>query len=171
MTMDVDVARQWALRAHGAQRYGEDPYVVHLDEVVAILKEFGWSEPEVLAAGYLHDVVEDTAVTQHDVVERLGERVAHMVAFCTDEEGPDRATRKQHTYARMRAVLAQEPTWGAQASAVKLADRLANVRRCVAGQNARLLAVYSTEHSSLMKALGGQASHQPLWDALAELLG
>lgn len=171
MTNDVDLARQWALLSHGAQRYGEDPYVVHLDEVVAILRAFGWIDHEVIAAGYLHDVVEDTAVTRHEVVERLGEHVAHMVAFCSDEEGPDRATRKRHTYARMRAVLDQEPAWGAQASAVKLADRLANVRRCVSDQNVRLLAVYTAEHPSLMDALGGQAAHQPLWDALAELLG
>jgi (p)ppGpp synthase/HD superfamily hydrolase len=56
-------AREFAIKAHGEQKYGEFPYSVHLDEVATIAKPYGESA-EIVA--YLHDVIEDTSVTKKE---------------------------------------------------------------------------------------------------------
>jgi guanosine-3',5'-bis(diphosphate) 3'-pyrophosphohydrolase len=67
---------------------------VHLDAVVRILKSFGNSEPAVLAAGYLHDTVEDTNTTIQELYEEFGEEVAELVYWLTDAEKGKRRMRK-----------------------------------------------------------------------------
>jgi (p)ppGpp synthase/HD superfamily hydrolase len=52
-------ARDFAIRAHGDQKYGSEPYVAHLDAVVAVLNEFGYSGDEYVCSGYLHDKQEN----------------------------------------------------------------------------------------------------------------
>ncbi|NJK44821.1 MAG: hypothetical protein HC933_11530 [Pleurocapsa sp. SU_196_0] len=58
-------ARTLALEAHADQRYGDQPYVVHLERVVSVLEQFGVT-PEtssgeaLLCAAWLHDSLEDT---------------------------------------------------------------------------------------------------------------
>ena len=124
-------ARAFAIDAHGGQRYGEHPYVVHLDEVVAILHAFVVAPgPELLVIGYLHDVVEDTPVTLTQVGQRFGEGVARCVDLLTDAPGRNRKERKAATYARLAEVPPDAPE--GRALVVKAADRLANARRCVA---------------------------------------
>ena len=59
-------AREFACKYHGEKRYGEHPYVVHLDAVAEIVQQYG--EPAVVIA-YLHDVVEDTEVTIDDLAD------------------------------------------------------------------------------------------------------
>jgi (p)ppGpp synthase/HD superfamily hydrolase len=163
-------ARAFADAAHGEQRYGADRYVVHLDEVVAILLEYGWEHEDALCGGLLHDVLEDTEVTEPELRARFGDRVTAITAFCTDEPGKSRAVRKERTYARMGRQLDAGPEWGAEAAAVKLADRLANVRRCVLDGDGRQLGVYQREHPALTIALGGDAAHAAMWRELDGLL-
>ena len=163
-------ARAFADEAHGDQRYGKDRYVVHLDEVVAILLEYGWDKEDVLCGGLLHDVLEDTPVTEPELRARFDDRITRITAFCTDEPGETRAIRKELTYARMGRQLAGAPEWGAEAAAVKLADRLANVRRCVLDGDDRQLGVYRREHPALTGALGGDAAHARMWTELDGLL-
>ena len=57
----LDQARAFALAAHGDQMYGARPYSFHLDAVVRLLSPYG-IEAQVI--GYLHDVVEDTEVSE-----------------------------------------------------------------------------------------------------------
>ena len=74
----VPRARAFAVDAHGEQRYGDQPYVVHLDAVAALLAPFGETAQ---AIGYLHDVVEDTPVRLQAVREAFGDLVADCVAL------------------------------------------------------------------------------------------
>ena len=71
MTPDEDRARAFAVAAHGDQRYGSDPYVVHLSAVRQVLEDFGYDGDFALAA-WLHDTVEDTEVTVVQLEREFG---------------------------------------------------------------------------------------------------
>jgi hypothetical protein len=97
----LDDARSFAVTAHGSQMYGARPYVFHLDAVVGLLTPYG---VEAQIVGYLHDVVEDTAVTEDEVRKRFGHLVGECVSLLTDAPGANRAERKAGTYARLATV-------------------------------------------------------------------
>ena len=59
--MSHEAVRSFAIAAHGDQRYGDQPYAVHLDRVAGLLAEHGHAE--VVPVGFLHDVLEDTEVS------------------------------------------------------------------------------------------------------------
>ena len=79
MTLVSD-AMIFAARAHdGMLRKGTNiPYIVHPAEVAAIAATMTEDE-NVLAAALLHDVMEDCGVTQAQLVQQFGERVAQLV--------------------------------------------------------------------------------------------
>ncbi len=98
--MDLEYhAIEFAARAHRHQlRKGSDtPYLSHPYSVGLMLARAGF-DPEVVAAGILHDTVEDTPVTLEDLRNTFGDRVAAIVEGCTE---PDRSAtweeRKEHT--------------------------------------------------------------------------
>jgi len=159
----VQRAREFAVAAHGDQAYGAHPYAVHLDAVASILEPYG---PIAQIVGYLHDTVEDTAVTTDQIESRFGAHVAACVAILTDEPGPDRKARKVLTYAKMAQVR------GALEMALiaKVADRLANVRACVADANAVMLDKYRGEHGAFRPAVHRAGLCDPLWIELDALL-
>lgn len=133
-------ARALAVRAHGAQLYGDQPYVSHLEQVVAVLRRFGLATPEIEAAGWLHDVLEDTTATAVDIAGAgIPDSVVAIVAAVTDEPGANRKERKAKTYPKIAA--------NRDAVAVKLADRIANVE---AGGKADM---YAREHPEFRRAL------------------
>lgn len=113
-------ARALALRHHGDQRYGDKPYAYHLEQVAAVLTRFSLGTPELLAAAWLHDVLEDTGATAADLAAAgIPARVIALVEAVTDEPGATRDERKAKTYPKTAALR--------DAVALKLADRIANV--------------------------------------------
>ncbi|MBL8398871.1 MAG: bifunctional (p)ppGpp synthetase/guanosine-3',5'-bis(diphosphate) 3'-pyrophosphohydrolase [Candidatus Accumulibacter sp.] len=160
----LDKVRAFAVLAHGNQMYGERPYAYHLDAVAELLTAYG-SEAQTI--GYLHDTVEDTVVTVDDIRARFGPRVADCVSLLTDTPGANRAERKSGTYARMASVVDGPLTL---ALVVKTADRLANVRSCVAGGKGRLWEVYRQEYAAFREAVYRPGLCEAMWDELAELL-
>lgn len=101
--MLVDQAIETALKYHaGERRKGTNvPYAVHPLAVGMILAAAGCSG-QVIAAGILHDTLEDTSLTAHELRRTFGHEVASLVAACTE---PDKSlpweTRKEHTLASM----------------------------------------------------------------------
>lgn len=154
-------ARLYAVRAHGDQRYGDSPYVVHLDAVVSILLRFGHGDHETVAAGYLHDVLEDTSRERRDLVLEFGEVVASLVDACTDGRGASRRERKERPF----RLIPRTPG----SLLVKLADRIANVESAARGRPG-LLAMYRKEHPEFEKRLRGPSVAEPMWDHLRSLL-
>lgn len=137
-----ETARLLAIQAHGDQKYGDKPYVDHLDDVVDILRQTGWSDPDILMVGYLHDAIEDTTLTLQEL-RQFGypDVVVEGIQFVTDEPGPNRKTRKLATYARVaRADAESEGT--TLGIVVKWADRIANCRR---SKGTSLLGMYQKE--------------------------
>ncbi|MEF8734135.1 MAG: HD domain-containing protein [Candidatus Accumulibacter meliphilus] len=159
----LDEARSFALAAHGSQRYGDRPYSCHLDAVVALLAPYG-SQAQVI--GYLHDVLEDTAVTESEIRDRFGALVADCVSLLTDLSGASRAERKAKTYARLATVTGANEV----ALLVKAADRLANVRSCLLDDQRGLMTVYRKEHAGFRRSAYRAGLCDPLWLELDSLL-
>ncbi len=156
-------ARNFAMTAHGDQRYGAHPYVVHLDAVAQLALPYG---DDAMRIAYLHDTVEDTDVTVDQVAALFGPHVAACVALLTDQPGANRKERKAKTYARLAEVSGPLEL----ALIVKAADRLANVRACVADCKVDLWRVYQGEHAAFQAAAYRAGLCDPLWQELAELL-
>lgn len=143
----VDMARA----AHGDQRYGPDPYSTHLLAVLSVGFEFGVRDPAVMVAAPLHDAIEDTDLTKGAIRTVFGLRVAEIVDAVSDPPGfKNRKERKAAAYPRMVDVPG--------AVALKLMDRIANVRSCWleagAEKNAKSkLGMYKKEYGGFRKAL------------------
>ena len=108
---------------HADQRRDVDqaPFVLHPLEVAALLNGRDFSD-EVVTAGVLHDVVENTSVTVDDIERRFGVRVAALVAAVSDNPAiKDYGARKA-------ALRDQVAAAGAGACAVYAADKVAKVR-------------------------------------------
>jgi guanosine-3',5'-bis(diphosphate) 3'-pyrophosphohydrolase len=107
---------------HQFRRDGITPYVEHPKAVMGILRdEFDVTDVDTLAAGLLHDTIEDTATDYDEVAERFGTRVADYVALLTkDKRLPEE--KRERTYF---AQLARAPL---PVRLCKIADSLHNVR-------------------------------------------
>ena len=115
----VTEAAALAAAAHeGQQRHDGSPYVQHPARVAVLLAQAGADE-SLIAAGFLHDVIEDATVDWDEVEERCSAEVADWVAAMTKDmrmpEAPREVAYKQQLI---------EGPW--QARAVKLADQIDN---------------------------------------------
>lgn len=110
------------LRHSGQTRDVDDrPFVTHPMEVAWLLHEAGYSD-EVVAAGVLHDVLEDTDAERADLERRFGPYVAELVAAVSDDPSiADEAERK----AALRLQVAQA---GECAAAIFAADKVSKAR-------------------------------------------
>jgi guanosine-3',5'-bis(diphosphate) 3'-pyrophosphohydrolase len=124
----VSRAADFAAQRHaGILRKGakKEPYVNHLAEVAKLLAEVTEGEDAVLvAAGWLHDTVEDTATSREELEQEFGSDVATVVAECTDDKSLLKAERK-----RLQIVHAAEKS--PRARMLKIADKTSNVRSLV----------------------------------------
>ena len=96
----VKKAYDYSLKNHeGQTRASGEPYLVHPLEVALVLAEMKM-DPVAIAAGLLHDSVEDTSVTIGDIQKEFGEQVAHIVEGVTKISKIDFATREEAQAAR-----------------------------------------------------------------------
>ncbi|RAK05044.1 HD domain-containing protein [Halanaerobium saccharolyticum] len=123
----VAKAMEYAAKAHrgGYRKGGDVPYIVHPFEVAMILKENAF-EDKIIAAGLLHDLLEDTEVTRIDLKEEFDEEILELV-LSASEELPGREERswdlrKNHTidYLQKEASFINK--------AICCADKLSNAR-------------------------------------------
>lgn len=96
-------AKEFAILAHQGQhrKNAQIPYITHPIRVAERLEAAGFSD-ELISAGYLHDVVEDTPYEMEDIEERFGSRVAHLVAAHTEDKSKSWQERKQHTIVTLK---------------------------------------------------------------------
>ena len=116
-------ALELASRWHEGQTrdIGDIPFVTHPVEVACLLHEAGYPD-DVVAAGVLHEVLEDTEVTRADLERRFGERVSDLVAAVSEDPSiEDEAERKA-------ALRAQVTTAGEDAAAIFAADKISKTR-------------------------------------------
>ena len=162
----VSRARLYAIEAHSRinhrRKYSLEPYDVHLKDVADIVSTVT-EDVEIIAAAWLHDVVEDTPATFLDLEKEFGPQVAQLVSEVTDVSSPangNRATRK----ALDRAHLAKA-SW--RGKTIKLSDLIDNCRD-ICSHDPEFAKVYLTEMSGLLEVLSD--GHPDLFSKAMELM-
>jgi len=123
----VKKAYDYSLKYHDGQtRASGEPYLVHPLEVALVLAEMKM-DPVAVAAGLLHDSVEDTSVTIVDIRKEFGEQVAHIVEGVTKISKIDFATREEQQAENLRKMMLAMVD-DIRVVLIKLADRLHNMR-------------------------------------------
>ena len=125
----VSEAIVFSTKAHDGMRRkkSNSPYVLHPMEVGAILGTMT-DKQEVIAAGVLHDVVEDAGITLEEIGEKFGKRVMELVASETEnkrEDLPPEDTwriRKEETLEKLRT------TDDIDVLRLWIGDKLSNIR-------------------------------------------
>src|SRR5689334_13815251 len=123
----VKKAYDYSMKQHSGQsRASGQPYLVHPLEVALVLAEMKMDSVAV-AAGLLHDSVEDTSVTIVDIRKEFGEQVAHIVEGVTKISKIDFATREEQQAENLRKMMLAMVD-DIRVILIKLADRLHNMR-------------------------------------------
>jgi (p)ppGpp synthase/HD superfamily hydrolase len=121
----VSEAADLAARRHSGMARkgrGNEPYINHLAEVANLLAiATEGADAELVAAGWLHDTVEDTATTQQELAEKFGKRVAALVVEVTDDMTLPKDQRRQKQ-------IADAPHKSPDAKLIKIADKISNIR-------------------------------------------
>ncbi len=124
----IQKAYDTAFEAHKDQkRKSGEPYIIHPVAVAIILAELEMDK-ETIAAGLLHDVVEDTAMSYEDVVREFGEEVALLVDGVTKLTQLNYAHDKVDTQAENLRKMFLAMAKDIRVIIIKLADRLHNMR-------------------------------------------
>ena len=122
-------AADFAARRHVDQRRkgaAREPYINHLAEVAALLAHAtDGSDPVLVAAGYLHDTLEDTETSYEELATLFGPDVAALVAEVTDDKSLPKAERK-------RRQIQTAGSKSARARLLKIADKTSNLRALTA---------------------------------------
>ncbi len=120
-------AYNYAVKYHGDQcRKSGEPYIIHPLNVAYILAEMGLDDSSICAA-LLHDVVEDTEVTDNDLRKEFGNEIADMVAGVTKLKLIQFASAEEQqaeNYRKMFLAMGKD----IRVILIKLADRLHNMR-------------------------------------------
>ena len=130
------------------------PFILHPMEVAQILATMT-DDQEVLAAGILHDILEETSGTLQDIERRFGKRVAMIVASESENDypGEDRTATWKRRKEESLKVLKNSNDIGVQM--LWLADKLANVRS--------LARIYSEQGEGLWNSLHQSDPEEHRW--------
>jgi guanosine-3',5'-bis(diphosphate) 3'-pyrophosphohydrolase len=120
----VSEAAELAARRHnGMSRKGRgsEPYINHLAEVANLLSTAtDGADAELVAAGWLHDTIEDTETTREELAQKFSERVASLVVECTDDMSLPKSERR-----RLQVIDARKKSPGTKL--IKIADKISNI--------------------------------------------
>jgi len=106
------------------------PYILHPLEVAQILSTLT-SDQETIAAGILHDIVEDTEGTIEEIRQKFGDRVAFLVDSETETPFPDEDRRKSWKKRKELSLMKLKKSGDIGVKMLWLADKLANIRSLV----------------------------------------
>lgn len=117
----IQKGREFAIKAHEGQtrKTSGAPYIGHPFHVAKILEDAGMP-PEVVVAGFLHDVVEDTDITIEVIRTEFGKKVADLVSYNTEEKEHSWEERKGHTITQLKTGTLHEKS-------LVVADKYANL--------------------------------------------
>jgi (p)ppGpp synthase/HD superfamily hydrolase len=149
MSRLVERAAAFAAVAHHGQlrKYTNEPYIRHPAAVVEIVRSVVHTD-EMLAAAWLHDVVEDCGVSPVELDQEFGRTVAKLVSWLTDASTPEsgnRAARKEID----RNHLSRAP---AEAQTIKVADLIDNTKT-ITERDPGFASIYIPEKVALLGVL------------------
>ena len=167
----LEKAKALALQKHEGQGYGGKPYSFHLERVAEILTEYGFTAPEQLVVGWLHDIVEDTDVTCVALEVEFDLELARAVAWLSDDYGKTRWEKKWRTLIAKREDIDYElrtgvdvfPGYLKRAIRAKVADRLCHFRSMLEGLGTHLLPMYLREALSFRLAYHTKGICDEMW--------
>jgi GTP pyrophosphokinase len=120
-------AWEFSVQHHrGQRRASGEPYIIHPLEVAEVLTEMKMDATSI-AAGLLHDSVEDTPATNDEIAARFGDQVAHIVEGVTNIDKIEFANREDRQAENVRKMLLAMVS-DVRVVLIKLADRLHNMR-------------------------------------------
>lgn len=120
--MLVETARNFAIKYHEGQKYGNLPYIEHLRQVATFLiLELDITDVDAVAAAYLHDILEDTECTAELLDREFNFSINRIVTAVTRD--PDYETSEDYIIKIHHA--------GRYAMAVKTADRVCNLKNLI----------------------------------------
>ena len=120
-------AWEFTVKNHkGQMRASGEPYIVHPLEVAEVLAEMKMDASSI-AAGLLHDSVEDTPATSEEISAEFGEQIAHIVEGVTKIDKIQFANREDRQAENVRKMLLAMVS-DIRVVLIKLADRLHNMR-------------------------------------------
>lgn len=147
-------ALSFAMQAHQGQFYGNLPYMVHINgvlaEVVSIIRhpnEVIEDSALLIQVAILHDVIEDTDVTHWHLVNDFGLRVANGVVALS--KNPDLPKEKQ-----MQDSVRRIKNQPLEVGIVKLADRISNLQYMHPKWNKNKVKSYIEESVMILENLG-----------------
>lgn len=144
-------AKEFADRHHAAigqtRKYTGEPYINHPAAVAELVRSVPHT-PEMLAAAWLHDTVEDTEATLIEVRHEFGAEVAAMVEMLTDVSKPSDGNRK----ARKTLDRAHTEQASPSAKTIKLADLIDNSHSIIE-RDQEFAKVYLAEKAELLEVL------------------
>ncbi|MGB9408147.1 MAG: bifunctional (p)ppGpp synthetase/guanosine-3',5'-bis(diphosphate) 3'-pyrophosphohydrolase [Terracidiphilus sp.] len=127
---DISLIRkawEFCVRHHAGQmRASGEPYIIHPLEVAEVLAEMKMDSTSI-AAGLLHDSVEDTPATNEEIAAGFGDQVAHIVEGVTNIDKIEFANREDRQAENVRKMLLAMVS-DVRVVLIKLADRLHNMR-------------------------------------------
>lgn len=147
----IRFAKETHQRIDHRRKYSNQPYSVHLEQVAKIVISVTDDE-EMIAAAWLHDVVEDTPATLDNIEHRFGASVAQLVRDLTDISKPNDGNRA------VRKAIDREHLMRAsgRAQTIKLADLIDNCKD-IARHDARFARVYLNE-AAVQRYIHGQGN-------------
>jgi GTP pyrophosphokinase len=129
-TEDIELIRkawEFCVQHHkGQMRASGEPYIIHPLEVAEVLAEMKM-DATAIAAGLLHDAVEDTPATREQIEADFGDQVAHIVEGVTKIDKIQFANREDRQAENVRKMLLAMVS-DVRVVLIKLADRLHNMR-------------------------------------------
>lgn len=155
----VEEAKYFAIEEHAKlnQTYDGQPYEYHLQDVVDTVLRYGGDDRHEIV-GWMHDLLEDTDVSDVEVHERFGSHVLSCVqAITSNKEEKGRLKKHLKTF----FVLRNNPV----ALKVKLADRISNTKRSIGTHFAKM---YVKEYIPFKFALY-TGDHLDMWEELDKL--
>ena len=125
----LDEAICFAAEKHSGQvrKMRAIPYILHPMEVASIIGTIT-TDMNTMAAGVLHDTVEDCDVAPEEIRERFGPRVAALVASETEDKLSNRPAAETWQERKEESLLMLKHTKDPDVKILWLADKLSNIR-------------------------------------------
>lgn len=143
-------AALFAIAAHESidqrRKYTNLPYWHHPFEVVDIIRRQATHDANMLAAAYLHDVLEDTPAARECIYDQFGEDITELVTWLTAPKSTGSRLHRARA-ARLYAVRATP-----RAKTIKIADIQSNIKT-VADHDREFAKVYIPEKAAMMDVL------------------
>ena len=122
-TIKIESAQAFAQKKHSGQikKDGVTPVIEHLEGVVSRLKGLGVNDEDVLCAGWLHDVIEDTDTSFDEILNLFGKKTALLVLSLTKDKALPRKKRDSQYIKQLKAAPLE-------AKLIKLCDISSNLK-------------------------------------------